>query len=152
MRFIKHLHSGRRAALAGFTLVEVMVTVLISGFGLLSITQFQTAQMFESANAKNRTEATELARQKIEEFRSYVSRAEFDAHANGSDTLAGESASYNRSWSVARPAATQLMGQFMNVTVTVQWLDRSGSIVPQVVSLTSAVAWVDPQAATALYP
>lgn len=152
MRFMKRLRSGRRAASAGFSLIEVMVTVLISGFGLLSVTQFQSAQMFESANAKNRTEATELARQKIEEFRSYVSQAEFDAYANGSDTLVGESASYTRAWSIARPAVTTLMGQVMTVTVTVQWLDRSGSIVPQAVSLTSAVAFVDPQAATALYP
>lgn len=139
---------------AGFSLIEVLVTVLVTAIGLLSVTDFQTTQMFESASAKNRTEATELAQQRMEQFRAYATLAEFEAFVGGGDAgvLRGESAEYIRTWTIDRSGVTPLTGNVITVRVNVSWNDRTGSDTPQQVSLSSAVAFVDPAGAVALYP
>ena len=57
----------------GFTLVEAMVALLVTAFGMLAIAGFQMTLSRSADLAKQRSEAVRLAEEKIEELRAFTS-------------------------------------------------------------------------------
>ena len=99
---------------AGFSLIEVMVSLVILSVGLIGTAKFQTAVLKSGSDSQARSEAITIAQSKLEELKSYNS---LDAYSNihssayliseaedDGDTLefvvAGTSASYNLDWSI----------------------------------------------------
>lgn len=59
-----------RKTAAGFSLIEVLVSLVILSVGLLSLAKFQTNIMRSNIQAKERTDATLLAQEVIDIYRS----------------------------------------------------------------------------------
>ncbi len=132
----------------GFTLVEALISMIIMAAGLIAIAQFHAISLSGSANAKARTQATMLAREKIDNLGSSLNLARFDALAGDSDspgevhTGAKFNESFSRSWRVTNDDidSDSNMDQ-KRIEVTVSWTDRLGAF--NSVSLESIVHRVD---------
>jgi prepilin-type N-terminal cleavage/methylation domain-containing protein len=116
----------------GFTLVEALVALVVLAFGMMALAGFQTSLSRNSDIAKQRTEATRLAQQKMEELRSLA----WADLAGGSDSPApvGGNTSYVRSWDLSAPS----QDPWRSVSVTVRWNDRAGEV--NTVNLNSAIS------------
>lgn len=134
---------GRRQA--GVTLVEVMVTLLIVSLGMLAVVGLQLRIGKSADLGKQRSEATRLAQQKLEQLRTYGSLTVYTSNmVNSSDTISANAnyatnTSFNRSWKVSA-AATQDLGR--TAQVSVDWTDSAGFA--QQVQLVSSIAATDP--------
>ncbi|MDR1076866.1 MAG: type IV pilus modification protein PilV [Xanthomonadaceae bacterium] len=64
------IYSFSRRNAEGFTLVEVMVAVLIMGIGLLSFALLQTMTVRFTQSANQRTQATNLAAELLDQMRT----------------------------------------------------------------------------------
>ena len=148
----------------GFALIEALIVLTVIGFGFLSLASFQM-NVFESADfARHRSEATRLARQKIEQIRSfeqiisesgkvaYNDNAETVAYPvmSASQTLPGPqqelipttyltNASYTRTWWVTQAEE----GNMMMLSVEVSWPNRNSQV--ESVVLQSMLAKADPK-------
>ena len=138
----------------GFTLIEAIVALLVLAFGMLAMAGFQINLARGSDIAKQRTEATRLAQQKIEELRSFeqivagaglLTYASLATGCPCSDTPATLSnTTYARNWTVSgTPADLQ-----RTVSVVVSWTDRAND--PQAVTLVSVISKSDPADAGSL--
>lgn len=144
------MKASARSTTRGFTLIEAIVALLVVAFGMLAIAGFQMNLSRGSDVAKQRTEATRLAQQKIEELRSFeriASAPGLFAYANlasSTDTVASTNTDFTREWSVSG-AATALQ---RTVSVTVSWIDRAGA--PENVNLITVISKSDPADAGSL--
>lgn len=142
----------RRRSL-GFSIVEALVALLVLSFGMLAIAGFQVTLSRNSDLAKQRTEATRLAQQKMESLRAYgqVATDASTPHIvnytddvvsgppNGSPDITTTNAAFTRTWTVT-PNATNTE-KAINVLVT--WSDRTGE--SQRVQMLSVISKFDPQ-------
>lgn len=146
MRYPFRSHSSSR----GFTLIEALVALLVLSFGMLAIASFQVTLTRSSDLAKQRTEATRLAQQKMEHLRAYAQVASSTAtpHVfNYTDDLVtstapevfASNATFSRTWTVTPNASNT--EKWINVNVS--WADRAGQ--PQSVQLLSVISKFDPQ-------
>ncbi|MCF8209000.1 MAG: hypothetical protein K9K38_06305 [Rhodoferax sp.] len=115
----------------GFSMVEIMIVLLVLSGGLLTVGKFQGELFGSNALAKQRTEATMLAQQKLEELRgsvvwelnsdnAFVDKA-FDQMEAGQGQVTGISAVYDRVWTVTALTAP---GNNKQVQITVSWKDK----------------------------
>lgn len=137
---IKTISAGggvKRLTTRGFSLIEALVSLLVLSFGMLAIASFQLNLFRSSDLAKQRTEATRLAQQKVEELRAFT-RVEThtgtphivnytDDVVSGTEVLASSAAQSNtdftRTWTVTPfPAAGDTEKR---VSVVVSWADRT---------------------------
>lgn len=129
----------------GFTLIEALVALLVTAFGLLAIAGLQTTLAHHADVARQRGEATRLAQERIEVMRAMASDAAGHASlASGADTPATTSNTrYARRWTVADDAAP---GHRL-LRVTVSWADRhqdpADTAQRRSVTLTSMIARSD---------
>lgn len=123
----------------GIGMLEVLITTVVIAVGLLALASMQGGFMSESANNKTRAEAMVLAEQKMEEIRNYISRAQFDAQATGSDEVTGVNATFDRDWQIAAGAPATETPR-IDLTVTVSWGDQAD----QQVALSSQIGFVEP--------
>lgn len=105
----------------GFSLLEMLITIIVLASGLLAIGSMYGAILNANTLSKQRSEAVVLAEKKLEELRgqsyaSLVSATDTVTAASSS----GSSANYQRSWSVA--AASGGLA-YKDVGVTVTWTD-----------------------------
>jgi type II secretory pathway pseudopilin PulG len=121
----------------GFTIIEALVALLIMTFGMLAISGMQMTLSQNSDISKQRTEATRLANEKMEQLRAYTSIAEWNALASGSDNITTNT-QYTRTWSLAGSNTNT----YRPVTVNVSWLDRTGD--PQGITLQSVISQTNP--------
>lgn len=151
-------------SIAGFSLLEVLIAVVVLSFGLLALTALQSRIFQASAEAKAQSIALSLAKTKVEDMRSFMNMAQYEALSSGTDastTLDGTS--YARSWTVRRyavpvggtsfqqygtvtgtlPAAYAPNREFKTVEVAVTWTDASG--LSRSVRMEDAIAGIDPQ-------
>lgn len=163
------MRAGLRAIRqVGFSLLEVLITLVVLGAGLISLAKFQGTVLQDNGLAKERSVAAQLAEQRIEQFRSFrVLNAAVGAIAY-EDISAGAAApitvanvAYTGSWTVndfcfpiARNSAAvavppppgvncrRPLPDFKNVTVKFEWTDQDGAL--QKVSLATSIAAVDP--------
>jgi len=135
--------------LAGFTLIEVLIAVVVVAVGLLSVSSLQTRLVRQNGESTARAEAMALAQARIEEMRNYTDTistedqfntafAQTAGFANGV-TIDGNNATFTRTESI------QPSGTTTQVDVQVAWLDRTG--VNQNVVLSTKVAFQSPRAA-----
>lgn len=63
---------NKTAAQTGFGLLEVLITLVVLGFGLISMARFQGTVLQDSGLAKARTVAAQSAQEKMEDLRSFT--------------------------------------------------------------------------------
>ncbi|MBW2040083.1 MAG: type IV pilus modification protein PilV [Deltaproteobacteria bacterium] len=82
----------------GFTLLEVLITLIILSVGLLGLASMQIMAVKGNSFGQQMTVASTLAQNKLEELR----KANFDSIANGNDTYSDQinGVSYTRQWTV----------------------------------------------------
>lgn len=127
----------------GFALIEALVTLMVVSFGMLAIAGFQTTLSLNADVAKQRTEATRLAQQKMEELRTFNNLATYGnsmvSSTTGTQQTITTNATFTRTWGITS-AGTPDTGR--TVAVTVAWTDRAGNA--QEVKLLSHVSASDP--------
>ncbi len=95
----------------GFTLIEVMISMIILSVALLALAGLQIISIRGNSFGGTMTEAITLARDRIEDFK----RDDWDNVVAGEDTQVVRGKSYARNWAI------QPVGQTREVTVTVSW-------------------------------
>jgi prepilin-type N-terminal cleavage/methylation domain-containing protein len=97
----------------GFTLLEVLISVIILSVALLALAGLQIVSIRGNSFGGTMTEAITLAKDKIEDLK----RDDWNNVATGNDTPTppGRGINYARNWAV------QMVGQTKEVTVTVSW-------------------------------
>lgn len=95
----------------GFTLLEVMISVIILSVALLALAGLQIISIRGNSFGGTMTEAVTLARDKIEDLK----RDDWDNVETGEDNPVIRGINYTRNWTV------QGAGQTKEVTVTVSW-------------------------------
>ncbi len=139
--------------LKGVVLVEVLVAATVMALGVAGISVMQPMLSASSDAARLRAEATRLAQQKLDQFRSFqqVQASTNPAVITYHGTIVSSSAeepvsllsntTFYRSWVVTpRPAAEN--DAYKLVTVTVRWTGRDG--VAERVRLSTTIARADP--------
>ena len=155
----------------GFTLVEAMVALLVTAFGMLAVAGFQMTLSRSADLAKQRSEAVRLAEEKIEELRAFtsvdtvagatdytsdvVSSATPEVITAGSTQFGAANVTYRsntnfrRSWAITKDGTSAAVGTDLQkwIAVTVEWADRvatSGTDYNQSVTLRSVISRSDP--------
>ena len=134
----------------GFTLIEALIALLVLSFGMLAIAGFQVTLTRSSDIAKQRSEATRLAQQKMESLRAYGQVATHagtphivnytdDVVSSTAPELFTSNATFSRTWTVTPNAADTEKA----INVRVAWTDRTGQA--QEVQLLSVISKFDPQ-------
>ena len=95
----------------GFTLLEVMISVIILSVALLALAGLQIISIRGNSFGGTMTEAITFARDKVEDMK----QDDWDNVVSGSDTQVARGISYARNWQVQTSANTK------QLTVTVSW-------------------------------
>lgn len=152
----------------GFSMIEVLIAVVVLGFGLMALAALQTSIIRSSAETKAQTVALQLAKDKVEDLRAFQTLAGYQALTSGNDTATESAVTYARSWTVTRfgyqpskgtfgpidkltdetPAADAdgvaytANNEYKRVAVTVSWTDANGD--PQNIGIEDAIGAVSP--------
>lgn len=97
----------------GFTLLEMLVTVVLLTTGLVAILRMMSMGMFADVNVENATVAHYLAQEKMEEIKDAGSYSDVDSFSSARAALAGDFADFDREVTVA--------GDPKQVNVIVYW-------------------------------
>lgn len=137
---------------SGFSLIEVLVSLVILSVGLIGTAKFQAATLKSGSDSQARSEAVTIAQSKLEEFKSFKTIAAYnniessealieEAEDEGETlefSVDGTSAEYSIDWSITENTAPN----YLEITVTVAWEDSMGS--PQQVSIDSIIGESNP--------
>lgn len=163
--------SAMNSSQRGFSMIEVLIAVVVLGFGLMALAALQTTIIRSSAETKAQTVALQLAKDKIEDLRSFQDLAGYKAvtSSGGNEDFNLSNVDFTRSWVVERFAYRPSTGVFVNVSslgligdtptggtpaiyvadneyktiaVTVNWTDANG--IGQSVRLNDAIAALSP--------
>lgn len=150
----------------GFTLIEVMITVAVLAFGLLAMATLQSVLTRASSETRAQAVGLSLAKGQLEQLRSYRTLADYqgiDSIASGSAQVLPVGEVNFRRWqtvtryafrtstgrfeaiasnTAALPTGYGASNEFKQVTVSVSWVDASGTV--RTTALEDAVAAVDP--------
>lgn len=128
----------------GFTLLEALIAMLITAFGLLGLAGMQLQMSRNADVAKQRGEATRLAQEQVEALRSFTAIASAPGHANvwdnlsnGNDTIT-TNATYTRTWTLGGAVGDSMR----RAAVVVGWSDRASEA--QSVTLNTVISKTDP--------
>lgn len=107
----------------GFSMIEVLISVVVLGFGLLALAALQTTIIRSSSETKAQTIALQLAKDKLEDLRSFQTLAGYKAITSSSaaETINDSSGNlggvnFTRSWVVTRFAYNASTAKFVSVT------------------------------------
>lgn len=98
----------QRDAVAGFSLIEVLIAVVVLSVGLLALAALQARLARAGAESKNQSVALTLAEEQFENYRSFLDRSGYDAIGNvnplveNNISVQGASATFNRRTTVTR--------------------------------------------------
>lgn len=152
----------------GFSMIEVLIAVVVLGFGLMALAALQTSIIRSSAETKTQTVALQLAKDKVEDLRSFQTLAGYQALTSGNDTVTESAVNYARTWTVTRfgyqssvgvfAAIANLTGatpaadaggvaytannEYKRVAVRVTWTDANGAT--QSIGIEDAIGAVSP--------
>jgi len=130
----------------GFTLIEAVVAALLFALALLGLAQLQGTMTLFASDSRMRTQALNLAQQKMEDLRQFSHQSDYYAlPCDGSDTPSGTNTSFNRTWTLnpcPHPPDTTNEAPYKQANVTVKWTDPKGQ--EQTVQLTSYISRNDP--------
>lgn len=158
----------------GVGLVEILITLLVISFGLLAHVTFQRFTFHEATLASARSDATDLALNKLEDLRAFTvlpSTTGVQAFADIGDDTGGTLAAGNitlgntvftRHWSVVNywytatnsaPVTLAPTGNplpdLKRVTLTISWTDIDGTA--QSLTMASLIAGDDPALSGQVY-
>ena len=127
----------------GFTLLEALVAMLVTAFGLLGLVGMQLMLSHNADVAKQRGEATRLAQQSIEGLRSFTSIDTAAGHLAWQDLAAGNdqidtNTQFTRQVTLGGAATDQMR----RASVVVSWIDRAN--ITQQLSLDTVISKTDP--------
>jgi Tfp pilus assembly protein PilV len=146
-----HNASSRRRQ-RGIGLIEALVSLLVLALGMMSFAALQARLRLNSDVAKQRAEATRLAQEQIEGFRSFGTLATFDAVGSNSPTVSTFVS--NTRYTITRTVANAPIGAGLtgapvkNLLLKVTWDDRTGT--EQSVTFRTLIARSDPALAASL--
>lgn len=133
---------------SGVSLVEALVALAVMAFGMLAVVGIQSTMRLNSDIAKQRSEATRIGQEALEQLRSYTvldtteGRVAFeDIRTPPADTtVAGYTT--NTTYVVNQVVDDLVANTLKSVRITVTWTDRTGSA--QAVVLNSVISGADP--------
>ncbi|NOQ17486.1 MAG: hypothetical protein GQ581_10545 [Methyloprofundus sp.] len=125
--------------MGGFSILEALIASIVVGVGMLGLAKLQGITLANSSESRLRTDALNLAQEKIEQLRTFSNQTTYDALANAADTSVGSNATFTRNWTITG-CSNAVSCQRASVTVT--WVDQAGAT--QTVQLTSYIAQADP--------
>lgn len=137
------MNARRRHGQTGFTILEALIALLVTAFGILALAGMQVMLSHSSDIAKQRSEAVRLAQARMERMRAYDDVG--GAGTNDWNNLPGaaETVTTNAVYTIT-PTMGGASGDSMRpATVTVTWTDRTG--VAQTVALNSVIAKIEPE-------
>jgi type IV pilus assembly protein PilV len=114
------LRPGRSPRARGFTLIELMITLLVFSIGLLALAKMMPAGSRSMNRARTMTSAATLAAQKIEDLKVLA----WTSPSLGAGTYNDASGSYSRTWSITDNVP--LPGT-KKITVTVSYAISGGT-------------------------
>jgi type IV pilus modification protein PilV len=107
---------------SGFTMIEVMISILLTAIAVMGIIGLTSVSVRDSASARHVTEASVLAEDKMELLRATAPSTTGSPDSSPVDAQGSASGSagaiYTRSWSY-----TSTTTQY-NITVQVSWKDE----------------------------
>ena len=154
MMFGSHHTLPRRQ---GVSLVEALVAMAIMSIGMLALVGVQSTMRMNSDLAKQRTEATRIASEEIEQMRSFISMAAVPGQPGVSyDEIAGRVVEGyqspggigNTTYRVDRKVTANTDSAQKIISVQVQWKDRTNQT--QTVTVDSTIGATDPALGTML--
>ena len=115
----------------GVSMVEAMVALAVMAFGMLAVVGVQSTLRLNADIAKQRSEATRIAQEKLDEWRSFTvidtvpppGQTAWSAIANDVSTVPGSNATYE----VRREVVVTADPPAKVVRVTVSWSDRAAA-------------------------
>lgn len=116
----------------GFTLLEMLVTIVILTVGIVSVLEMMGMAMFADTNTENSVIAYYLAQEEMEEIKDAASYSAIDSFAQSQTAMTGDFADFDKEVTVA--------GSPKQVNVIISW-DVKG--VEQNVDLVSLFANYD---------
>ena len=129
----------------GVSLVEAMVALAVMAFGMLAVVGVQSTLRFNGDIAKQRSEATRLAQERIDDLRSFTAidgAGGFDERvANAGPTPVTDLVT-NTTYTVQSQVVTYSDTPARSLRVSVRWTDRAGG--SQEVVVASAIAAAAP--------
>lgn len=155
MQLTKEMTMSRQSRReSGFSLIEALVALVVTSFGMLGMIGMQTHLARGADSAKQRTEATRLAQEKMESLRSFTQisvlsgTVSWDGLASGTDTVnnyalaAGVNASTNATFARGWVLGGAITDAMRSVAVTVTWTDRANE--SQTLTLNSVISKTNP--------
>lgn len=131
----------------GISLIESLISTAIIGFGLMSLTRFQTVLIQDTGYSREHTTAIQLTETTFDLFRSFETispqhgyRSFLDDIVSGNDTLVLGQTTFTRHWTVD---AHDQPARFKTVVVEVGWEDARGVL--RQVNSASLIAANDPR-------
>lgn len=134
----------------GFSLVELMITVLIIGISVIALMRFQGNLGYSNLLSQQRTAALRIASSRLEtlrDFQVYNTLSGYSAYvgiASGSSSVTSGGTAYTVTWTVT----SYTNPTYKNIDVSVSWTDRNST--SQSVRLIENVAGVDPSLAATM--
>ncbi|MGQ9751003.1 type IV pilus modification PilV family protein [Desulfosoma sp.] len=113
----------RLGTACGFTLVEVLVSLMVLGVALVSLWGFHWTSRHVNMQSKRETTALFLANEKLEAYRQKIHANDDLYNPNGTDNVTIENVLYTRTTS-STPDGTYSWKR--NVTVSVRWAEQRG--------------------------
>lgn len=108
----------------GFTILEILISLLILAGGLSAVAKFQVYSLGSVSAAKQTTEAVMLGQEKLDLLRGYVDLAGYTAIASGADKVDGSNTAYTRTWTVLESTTPS----FKSIEMRVDWSDKDGTV------------------------
>ena len=108
----------------GFTLIEVLIAMAIFAIGILAVASLQLSNTKNNTTGNITTQATMLARQKLEELKTVPDVTTLTSGTDPNNPLDADGNTggiYNRKWNVSNPLGGSTSRQ---ISVTVSWNRR----------------------------
>lgn len=137
--------------LLGQTLIETMVTLLFISVSVIALIRFQNYLSYDNSLSQQKSEATLLGQQKIEQLRDFQylndtsGYTSYQSIATGSQTTTGVNATYTLAWTVT----SFTNPTYKNVDLTVSWTDRYNTA--QSIRLTTRIAGIEPSLSATIF-
>jgi len=107
----------------GLSLIEVLIAITVLGIGLISVMQLQATILKDGSYARKRSEAVNLALEKIEQFRNFPATPNLASLKGDTDNIQGSISTFHRGWQV-----TSLDNGQVKVNVEVAWPNEKGKL------------------------
>jgi prepilin-type N-terminal cleavage/methylation domain-containing protein len=132
----------------GFTLIEALVALVIVALGLIALVGVQLRLSRDAEGSRQRTEATRLAQEKLEELRTFTQikagagASAWDALAAGNEAVAGltSNTAFTRTWSLGGAVGDAQRPLRVSVAWDVRANDRTETL-----TLNSVISRTDPE-------